>query len=216
MITGLTALLVVAALVITGLAFTSRAPNLTAQVLWWLFLAGIGALALGGAIVVAVKGHDYRLKTLAILTSLAVFGVSVLCVVVLAAGVTRTASRPAVSVTLEFKSAATSASDDYGEICGRSGGHVASGLVCAPRDREIVGHDERRALPGRVDRVDEPANATSRERGVRDIRRNRRCRECAIHLLDALPADNAVPWLRVIATLNMSATRRPTQGIIAA
>lgn len=53
--------------------------------------------------------RSYPLKTLAILASLAVFGVSVLCVVVLAAGETRTASRPVVSVTLEFKPAATSA-----------------------------------------------------------------------------------------------------------
>lgn len=109
-ITGLIAVLVGAALGTTGLAFTSRAvPTVMQQVLWWVFLGLIGVLVLGGAIVVAFKGRRYRLKTLAILASLAVFGVSVLCVVVLAAGETRTSSRPAVSVNLEFKAAATSA-----------------------------------------------------------------------------------------------------------
>ena len=49
LIASLTALLVVAALVTTGLAFTSRAaPTLLAQVLWWLFLTLIGALGSAG------------------------------------------------------------------------------------------------------------------------------------------------------------------------
>jgi hypothetical protein len=109
-ITILTAGLVVAALVLTGLKFTSRAaPTLAAQVEWWLFLGGIGLAMVVGAVVVVFKGRDFQLKTLAILVSLAVFGVGVLCVVVLAAGESRTASRPVVSVTLEFKPASANA-----------------------------------------------------------------------------------------------------------
>ena len=200
-ITGLTALLVVAALMTTGLAFTSRAPTQKAQVAWWLFLAGIGALALGGAIVVAVKGRDYRLKTLAILASLAVFGVSVLCVVVLAAGVTRTASRPAVSVTLDFKPAATSAAT----TTARS---AAAPAVTSPRG-SLVLHvtvkslgmtsDERYLVA--VDRVDQPTNATQ----VREVYRTYVGPDAAGNVQYTfsmpLPVDNAVPWLGVSATL---------------
>jgi hypothetical protein len=200
-ITGLTALLVVAALVTTGLAFTSGAPTLTAQVLWWLFLAGIGALALGGAIVVAVKGRDYRLKTLAILTSLAVFGVSVLCVVVLAAGVTRTASRPAVSVTLEFKPAATSAATTTARSAAAPAATSPQGSFVLHVTVKSLGmtSDERYLVA--VDRADQPANATQ----VKEVYRTYVGPDAAGNVQYTfsmpLPADNAVPWLGVSATL---------------
>lgn len=189
-ITGLTALLVVAALVTTGLAFTSRAPTPKAQVAWWLFLAGIAALALGGAIVVAVKGRDYRLKTLAILTSLAVFGVSVLCVVVLAAGVTRTASRPAVSVTLDFKPAAPAITSPRGSFVL----HVTvKSLGMTSDERYLVA----------VDRVDQPTNATQ----VRGVYRTYVGPDAAGNVQYTfsmpLPVDNAMPWLGVSATLQL-------------
>ena len=142
MITGLTALLVLAALVTTGLAFTSRAPTLKAQVLWWLFLAGLGALALGGAIVVAVKGRDYRLKTLAI-------GVPgrVRCERTLRRGAGSWRYTDSFTTSrfghLGIQAGHYEHSDDNDEICGRPGGHIASGSVRAPRDREVVGHDKR-------------------------------------------------------------------------
>lgn len=199
-LTGLTALLVVAALVTTGLAFTSRAPTLTAQVLWWLFLAGIGALALGGAILVAVKGRDYRLKTLAILTSLAVFGVSVLCVVVLAAGVTRTASRPAVSVTLDFKPAATSAATTTARSTTAPATSPRGSFVLHVTVTSLGMTSDERYLVA-VDRVDQPANATQ----VKEVYRTYVGPDAAGNVQYTfsmpLPADNAVPWLGVSATL---------------
>jgi hypothetical protein len=202
LIASLTALLVVAALVTTGLAFTSRAaPTLLAQRLWWLFLALIGALVLGGAIAVAVRGRGYSLKTLAILASLAVFGVSVLCVVVLAAGETRTASRPAVSVTLEFKQAATNAAP----ATANSG---ATPAATSPRGSFVLHvtvkslgmtSDERYLVA--VDRVDRPANAAR----VREVYRTYVGPDAAgnVQYTFSIPLaiDNVVPWLGVSATL---------------
>ena len=141
------------------------------------------------------------MKTLAILASLAVFGVSVLCVVVLAAGETRTASRPAVSVTLEFKAAATSAASTT----------ATSGATLAPTSLRgsFVLHvtvkslgmtsDERYLVA--VDRVDRPTNATR----VREVYRTYVGPDAAgnVQYTFSIPVavDHVVPWLGVSATL---------------
>jgi hypothetical protein len=198
-----TALVVVAALVTTAVAYTSRAaPTLQAQVLWWLFLAIIGVLVLGGAIYVALsRGSDYRLKTLAILTSLAVFGVSVLCVVVLAASETRAASRPAVSVTLDFKPATANAATT-------AAASAATPVASSPRGSfvlhvtvESLGmtSDERYLVA--VDRVDRPINATR----VSEVYRTYVGPDAAgnVQYTFSIPiaVDQVVPWLGVSATL---------------
>jgi hypothetical protein len=200
LITSVTAFLVIAALVTTGLAFTSRAVRtLRAQVPWWLFLALIGMLVLGAVVIVAVKGGDYRLKTLAILASLGVFGVSVLCVVVLAAGETRTAARPAVSVTLDFKPATASAATTA----------TTSGSAPAARPDSFVLHvtvtssgmtsDERYLVA--VDRVDRPNNATH----VNEVYRTYVGPDAAgaVQYAFSIPLarDTLAPWLGVSATL---------------
>jgi hypothetical protein len=201
LITSLTALLVVAALVTTGLAFTSRAaPTLLAQRLWWLFLSLIGALVLGGAIAVAVGGRGYSLKTLAILASLAVFGVSVLCVVVLAAGETRTASRPAVSVTLEFKPAATNASSTTANSGTTPAASPRGSFVLHVTVRSLGMTSDERYLVA-VDRVDRPANAAR----VRELYRTYVGPDATgnVQYTFSIPLaiDNTVPWLGVSATL---------------
>lgn len=201
-ITILTAALVVAALVTTGIEFTSRgAPSVLRQVLWWLFLAGIGVLMLWGARVVAFKARGYPLKTLAILASLAVFGVSVLCVVVLAAGQTRMASRPAVSVTLDFKSATANTATTAATT-------GANSATTSPRDSFVLHvtvkslgmrSDERYLVA--VDRVDQPIDATQ----VREVYRTYVGPDAAGNVQYAfsipLDVDSVVPWLGVSATL---------------
>jgi hypothetical protein len=193
-IVKLTAALVVAALITTGKDFTSlAAPSLVARVGWWLFLALIGVLMLWGARVI-VRGLDYRLKTVAILTSLAVFGVSVLCVVVLASGVSRAASRPAVSVTLDFKStvanaaAAPAATSPQGSFVL----HVTLKSLGMPSDERFLVV---------VDRVDLPMKATQ----VKEVYLTYVGPDASgnVQYTFSIPlaVDKAVPWLGVSATL---------------
>jgi hypothetical protein len=194
--TQLTALLVVAVLVTTGKDFTAlAAPSLVARVGWWVFLALIGVLMLWGAREI-VKGQDYRLKTVAILTSLAVFGVSVLCVVVLASAVSRAASRPAVSVTLDFKPATANAATAIPPAATSPQGsfvlHVTVKSLGMPSDeRYLVA----------VDRVDRPMKATH----VREVYRTYVGPDAGGNVQYAfsipLPVDKVVPWLGVSATL---------------
>jgi hypothetical protein len=193
--------LVVATLVTTAITFTSRgAPTARAQILWALFLALIGVLMLWGARE-AVKGRDYRLKTLAILTSLAVFGVSVLCVVVLAAGETRAASRPAVSVTLEFKPAATSAASTTATSAAAPAATSRRGSFVLHVTVTSLGmtSDERYLVA--VDRVDRRINATQ----VRVVYLTYVGPDAAggVQYDFSIPVavDKVVPWLGVSATL---------------
>jgi hypothetical protein len=225
-ITILTAVLVVAALVTTGKDFASlAAPSLVARVLWWLFLALIGALMLWGARVI-VKGasaapppsrdrrHDldkvpgdlldgqgqgYRLKTLAILTSLAVFGVSVLCVVVLASGVSRAASRPAVSVTLDFKPAAANAAT--GTSRGIPGATSPQGSFVLHVTVKSLGmpSDERFLVV--VDRVDLPVKATQLKEVYLTYVGPDAAGNVQYTFSIPLAVDKVVPWLGVSATL---------------
>ena len=201
-ITILTAGLIVTALVTTGIAFTSRAePTLQARVLWWLFLGVIGLLMVGGAVAVIVKGRDYPLKTLAIFASLAVFGVSVLCVVVLAAGETRTATRPAVSVTLEFKPASANTASTTATS-------AATPTATSPRGSFVLHvtvkslgltSDERYLVA--VDRFDQSFDVTQ----VTEVYRTYAGPDAAgnVQYTFSIPlaADKMVPWIGVIAIL---------------
>jgi len=200
-ITILTALLVVATLVTTGKDFTSlAAPSLVARVTWWFFLALIGALMLYGARDV-IRGHDYRLKTVAILASLAVFGVSVLCVVVLASGVSRAASRPAVLVTLDFKPAIASGARGTATSAAPPAATSPQGSFVLHVTVKSLGmpSDERFLIV--VDRVDLPVNATQ----VKEVYLTYVGPDASgnVQYTFSIPfaVDKVVPWLGVSATL---------------
>jgi hypothetical protein len=200
-ITILTAGLVVAALVTTGLKFTSgAAPTRAAQVGWWLFLGGIGVAMVVGAGAVVVKGRNYPLKTLAILASLAVFGVSVLCVVVLAAGETRTATRPAVSVTLEFKPASVNAASTAATSATPTAASPRGWFVLHVTVKSLGMTSDERYLVA-VDRFDRPFNALQ----GREVYRTHVGPDAAGNVQYAfsipLATDKVVPWVGVSAVL---------------